>query len=62
VPEQDVLETEEFREAFWSWFDHQPLGFKQKYWYYPIDMAKVFFYNSIWKKKIDAKTKIASTI
>ncbi len=34
-----------FVKAFWTWFDTQPKQLRDKFNYYPNDMAFLFFYN-----------------
>ena len=43
-----MIYTEKFNNAFWDWFDSLPLDLRKKFWYYPADLAKVYFYNKIW--------------
>lgn len=44
------MNTEEFKEAFWMWFDNLPAKERQKFANYPADMAELYFYNKIWSR------------
>ena len=41
-------ELEKIEREFWEWFDSLPLERKEKFWYWPDDMARFFF---IWQRK-----------
>jgi hypothetical protein len=41
-------ELEKLEREFWEWFDSLPLERKEKFWYWPDDMARIFF---IWQRK-----------
>jgi hypothetical protein len=43
------MNSEEFKDAFWEWFDSIPFKERQKFKTYPSDMAELYFYNKIWK-------------
>ena len=44
------MESQEFNESFWVWFDSLPPEEKTKFNYYKSDMAKLNFYNKVWSK------------
>lgn len=46
---EDVLNTDEFNNNFWEWFDELDTKTKNCFWYYSSDMAKFYFYNKIYK-------------
>jgi len=48
----EVIQSSEFKEEFWAWFDTLPIIEKQKFWYYGSDMAELFYYNKYYSKKI----------
>ncbi len=41
------LKDEEFREAFWDWFDGLDTKERHMFHHYREDMAKLFFLNSV---------------
>jgi hypothetical protein len=43
------IESTKFNLNFWKWFDDQPKEIKNKFNYYPSDIAKLYFYNKIWR-------------
>lgn len=45
----EEIESPKFNIHFWEWFDSQPKEFRDKFNYYPSDMARIFYYNKIWK-------------
>jgi hypothetical protein len=45
----EQIESTKFNLNFWKWFDDQPKEIKDKFNYYPSDMAKLYFYNKVWK-------------
>ena len=46
-----IVEGNEFRKAFWDWFDKLPVDQRKKFQEYPSDYSELNFYNSIWKHK-----------
>ena len=44
-----TVETTEFKKAFWNWFDSLSKAEKDKFKYYPSDMAELYFYNKIYR-------------
>ena len=46
----DEMKTEQFRKAFWDWFDAIPKKERKKFQEYPADMAELYFYNKIWSR------------
>ena len=38
-----------FKKAFWEWFDSLSVAEKDKFKYYPADMAELNFHNRIYK-------------
>jgi len=47
---EEEIETKEFNDAFWIWFDELSPETKKLFNEYKSDMAKINFYNSIWKR------------
>lgn len=45
----DVFNHPDFKKAFWKWFDSLSVEEKDKFKYYPADMAELNFYNRIYK-------------
>jgi hypothetical protein len=45
----EEMNSKEFNAKFWEWFDETSIDTRKKFWYYPSDMAKLHFYNKIWK-------------
>lgn len=46
-----ALEDPEFNKCFWEWFDSLPKAARDKFNSYPSDMAKINYFNSVWRKK-----------
>ncbi len=44
----DAMKTNNFRKAFWEWFDSISPSERKKFYEYPADMAELYFYNKIW--------------
>jgi hypothetical protein len=44
------MKIEDFETKFWEWFDSLDPKTKAKYFYFPLDLAKVYFENKIWKQ------------
>lgn len=44
-----VINTPEFKTAFWEWFDTLDRCERKKFYYYRSDMAEIYFYNSIYR-------------
>ena len=47
-----ALNDPKFNEAFWEWFDSLPKTMRDKFNSYPSDMAKLNYYNSVWRKRL----------
>lgn len=47
----DVMTTEEFKKAFWEWFDSISPVERKKFNEYKDDFATLYFYNKVWSKK-----------
>ena len=43
------IESKKFNKNFWKWFDEQSEEIKNKFNYHPSDMAKLYYYNKIWR-------------
>lgn len=41
---------EDFNREFWKWFDSLNKNEKNRFWYYQIDMSKLYFYNKYYVK------------
>lgn len=41
---------EDFVRAFWDWFDSLNKDEKNRFWYYSLDMSKIYFYNKHYAK------------
>lgn len=50
-----------FVTAFWTWFDSQSKELRDKFNYYPNDMAYLFFYNKIYRYKEVNELRVLST-
>ena len=48
---EKTLESKEFKEKFWEWFDCLPEDRRRAFDYHRSDMAKIYFYNAVWRKK-----------
>jgi len=46
-----------FRTAFWNWFDNLSVDEKKQFWYYPLDIAELYFYNAIYNKGVKISIK-----
>lgn len=46
----DDFDTPQFNKLFWEWFDNLPRQMREKFYYYPADMAKLNFYNTTYKR------------
>jgi len=46
---------EEFKRAFWDWFDSLNKDEKNRFWYYSLDMSKIYFYNKHYAKVLANK-------
>ena len=45
---KDSLDGDEFKEAFWDWFDNLNPKERSMFHNYREDMAKLFFLNRVW--------------
>lgn len=45
----DDIEADKFNNKFWEWFDDLPIDNRKKFMYYPLDMAKLYFFNKEWR-------------
>lgn len=41
---------EDFNREFWKWFDSLNKNEKNRFWYYQLDMSKLYFYNKHYVK------------
>jgi hypothetical protein len=57
----DDIGTDDFRKAFWEWFDSIPAQERLKFKNYPSDMADLFFYNKFWKQRTNASVSPLAT-
>jgi hypothetical protein len=46
----NLEKDEDFKRAFWAWFDTLNKEEKHRFWYYQLDMAKIYFYNKHYAK------------
>jgi len=44
---------DEFKQAFWCWFDSLSIEEKKKFWYYGEDIAETNFFFRFFSKKIE---------
>ena len=51
----DIMDTKQFKQAFWYWFDNLPASERKKFYTYPADMAELYFYNKVFSKIISAE-------
>ena len=42
--------SNDFKEAFWIWFDSLSAKEKERFWYYGLDMSEIYFYNKHYSK------------
>lgn len=49
---EDHLDTDEFKKAFWHWFDNLPVEEKRVFYYYRSDMAELNFFNTVYRKTL----------
>lgn len=52
---QDIdqhIDTEEFNNLFWEWFDDLPLDRQRQFNYYKYDLAKINFYNTEYRFRL----------
>jgi hypothetical protein len=47
--DEHVFDSSEFKKAFWEWFDNLPQKQREKFQTYPMDMAELNFYNTVYK-------------
>lgn len=46
----EIFNNEDFKKAFWQWFDNLPKQEREKFKNYQADMAELYFYNKIWSR------------
>lgn len=51
MAQYEDMETDEFKKAFWEWFDSLSKEERKKFNEYPADMATLNFYNRVWRHK-----------
>jgi hypothetical protein len=44
------MDTPEFKNEFWKWFDALPKIEKQRFWDFAHDFACLYFYNKFYSK------------
>jgi hypothetical protein len=52
---QDIdqhIDTKEFNQSFWEWFDNLPEIKRNQFNYYKSDLAKINFYNTQWRYRL----------
>lgn len=52
---QDIekhIDTKEFNDLFWQWFDDLPLDRQRQFNYYKYDLAKINFYNTEYQYRL----------
>ncbi len=45
----DLEKDKDFNRSFWIWFDNLDGNDKKRFWYYQLDMSKLFFYNKYYR-------------
>lgn len=45
-----AFKSDKFHKMFWDWFDSLSKHERDKFNYYPSDMAKLNFYNTVFRK------------
>ena len=48
---EEAIDSKEFNEAFWVWFDDLPQQQRKLFDYHRSDMAKIYFFNAVWRKR-----------
>ena len=46
------IDTKEFKDLFWHWFDDLPLDQRRQFNYYKLDVAKINFYNTEYRFRL----------
>ncbi len=46
------INTKEFKDLFWEWFDDLPLDRRRQFNYYKLDLAKINFYNTEYRFRL----------
>ena len=46
----EVMNTKEFKKAFWYWYDRLSPEEREKFYSYKSDMAELYFYNKVFSK------------
>jgi len=46
----DLDKDKDFNQEFWEWFDSLNKSEKNRFWYYQLDMSKLYFYNKYYVK------------
>lgn len=46
---EQYINTKDFNQLFWEWFDNLPEGKRNIFNYYKNDVAKINFYNTQWQ-------------
>jgi hypothetical protein len=49
--ETEIFKTEDFKKAFWEWFDSLTTKERMNFQEYKADMAELYFYNKIYSKR-----------
>lgn len=44
-----TLDSEEFKNAFWLWFDNLSTTEKYIFWCYRSDTSEIYYYNKIYR-------------
>lgn len=45
----DIEKDIYFIKSFWEWFDTLSEPDKKRFWYFPHDFAKLYYYNKIYR-------------
>lgn len=51
-----------FLDAFWDWFDSLDSKQKDRFWNFSLDMSTLYFYNQIYRYKINNDEKVINFI
>ena len=46
---EQYINTKDFNQLFWEWFDNLPESKRNVFNYYKNDVAKINFYNTQWQ-------------
>lgn len=46
------IDTKEFNDLFWQWFDDLPIDRQRQFNYYKYDVAKINFYNTDYRFRL----------